>query len=204
MAKLPLIIAAAITSIGLSPVSSSYAEGRAKRTQLGRQTAYANSRLMWRYQRVKLARTLLKTPINYQRAKAIHQAHKIGRGEPGRNPKHVAGVNPNGTTNYTVAQLRRKAAVLHKAGFSRSEIRTLFDHGVVGSASKGRPSFYRRHPLLCWAGACAIVGTASAVAGPLGAGASAKVLAATALESAASGATTGAVLWYLFGPEAAK
>lgn len=57
---------------------------------------------------------------------AVQAAHEVGLGAPGRNGQ-LAGVG-----NYTDAQLREKAEILKRAGFTEAERRKLIEAGVVG------------------------------------------------------------------------
>lgn len=58
---------------------------------------------------------------------AVKAAHEVGAGERGLNPKFDAGIG-----NYTLPQLRKKAEILHQAGFAKPEIRQLMEKGIVG------------------------------------------------------------------------
>jgi hypothetical protein len=58
---------------------------------------------------------------------AIQKAHKVGRGELGKDKISEAMI-----FNYTIQQLKRKADILNKAGFSKEERRLLMKKGVVG------------------------------------------------------------------------
>jgi hypothetical protein len=58
---------------------------------------------------------------------AIQKAHKVGRGELGKDKITEAMI-----FNYTIQQLKRKADILNKAGFSKEERKLLMKKGVVG------------------------------------------------------------------------
>ena len=64
--------------------------------------------------------------LNPLQKQAIEEAHLEGFGEKGKNGA-LAGIE-----NYTEAQLRRKAKILKKAGFSLPQRRTLMESGTVG------------------------------------------------------------------------
>ncbi|HEU5059147.1 MAG TPA: hypothetical protein VFU21_21590 [Kofleriaceae bacterium] len=82
--------------------------------------------------RIKLARSLLRTRLGKAKRAAILKAHAVGDGEIGKDGVRPAGINRDGTSNFTVSQLRRKITILKRAGFKRAQIRTLLDHGVTG------------------------------------------------------------------------
>jgi hypothetical protein len=118
-----------------------------RRTKTGLDVAYHNGQLARRSDRVTAARRalggLLDTMPHVLR-RAIHEAHAIGAAQIGRDGKRPAGINPDGTTNYTHAQLLRKAGVLRRAlrrgGIEAAPtqlrvINKLFDHGIVGGAA---------------------------------------------------------------------
>jgi hypothetical protein len=62
------------------------------------------------------------------------EAHRLGKGEKGTNGRRSQ-ISASGKGNYTIAQLRRKARILRKAGFSRQETRMLMERGVVGTTN---------------------------------------------------------------------
>ena len=82
--------------------------------------------------RIKLARSLLGTRLGKTKRAAIMEAHAVGNGEVGKDGVRPAGINKDGTSNFTVGQIKRKVAILKRAGFKRTQIRKLLDHGVTG------------------------------------------------------------------------
>ena len=72
------------------------------------------------------AEEVLESKLNPAQRRAIEEAHLVGQGERGRNGA-IAGIG-----NYTEDQLRRKAEILRRAGFSKKQRRTLMETGVVG------------------------------------------------------------------------
>lgn len=70
--------------------------------------------------------------ITGKKGKALLDAHQVG-GQPEASTKTApAGIKPDGTSNFTVGQLRQKHRVLKKAGYTSSEIRKLFEAGLAG------------------------------------------------------------------------
>lgn len=118
------------------------------RTRLGVSSAYHNSRMVDPSERIGAAQKVLGTSISNGKRRAIHEAHVIGSGEIGRDGRSSAGVNADGTSNFTLGQLLRKAKILKKAGFGRSEIRKLFDHGIVGEPLELRTGKYEAEPVV--------------------------------------------------------
>ena len=93
----------------------------------------------------RLAENSLKRNLTQEEVAAIESAHNFGRGEIGLDG------TPARIGNYTEAQLRQKAEILERAGFSRAERRELVQGGVVGLSSNGfsrlfgqRPSYLKR------------------------------------------------------------
>ena len=74
----------------------------------------------------KRAEEVLKTKLSPAQQRAVEEAHLVGRGEKGKDGS-IAGIG-----NYTEDQLKRKADILKRAGFSRNQRRTLMEAGVVG------------------------------------------------------------------------
>ena len=72
------------------------------------------------------AEEVLKTKLSPAQKRAVEEAHLIGQGEKGKDGA-IAGIG-----NYTEAQLRRKAEILRRAGFSQKQRRKLMKAGVVG------------------------------------------------------------------------
>ncbi len=64
--------------------------------------------------------------LTQEQKEAILKAHRVGRGEPGKNGKTAS------VGNYTKKQLREKARILAQAGFSKNLSRDLIRKGVVG------------------------------------------------------------------------
>src|SRR5262245_11377749 len=79
-----------------------------------------------RQARAQRAKDVVGRPLSDSKLHAVAQAHLVGSGERGRN----GGMAQLG--NYTPAQLRKKATILKRAGFSKSERRSLMEAGVVG------------------------------------------------------------------------
>jgi DNA-directed RNA polymerase alpha subunit len=70
---------------------------------------------------------------------AIEKAHRVGEGQIGRDGVRPAGINLNGTTNYTNRQLDEKRKILAEAGLNHDQIKALMDNGIVGtSVQSGR------------------------------------------------------------------
>ena len=76
------------------------------------------------------AEEVLGLTLSPSQKRAVEEAHLVGQGERGKNGA-LAGIG-----NYTEAQLRRKADILRRAGFSREQRRTLMEKGVVGVPDK--------------------------------------------------------------------
>ena len=72
------------------------------------------------------AEEVLEIKLSPSQRSAVEEAHLVGQGERGRNGA-IAGIG-----NYTEDQLRRKAEILRRAGFSSSQRRKLMEAGVVG------------------------------------------------------------------------
>ena len=70
--------------------------------------------------------------------RAVEEAHRVGKGEIGKD-----GIHPARIGNYTETQLRRKTEILKQAGFSPSQIRTLMEAGVVGLFGPTKGVLYR-------------------------------------------------------------
>ena len=75
------------------------------------------------------AQNELKRNLSDKELSAIERAHRIGLGEKGKDGKISA------VGNYTQAQLRKKRNILAQAGFSKKEIRTLMEKGIVGKSA---------------------------------------------------------------------
>lgn len=71
-------------------------------------------------------KNLLEQPLSDEQKAAILEAHYVGQGEKGKDVTKSAGVY-----NYTREQLRLKAEILDKAGFSREQRRTLIEAGIA-------------------------------------------------------------------------
>jgi hypothetical protein len=67
-------------------------------------------------------------PLSSWKGRAVYRAHVIGVGELGADKR-----TPARAGNYSFNQLLRKARVLKRAGFSKTERRVLMQKGVVGS-----------------------------------------------------------------------
>ena len=89
--------------------------------------------------RKNLGESSLKRTLTQQEVEALEKAHLVGKGEVGKNGQ------PAGVGNYTLAQLRKKAEVLKRAGFSEQEIRKLMEDRVVGISSNGFARLFRRN-----------------------------------------------------------
>ena len=76
------------------------------------------------------AQRALGRKVTAAEAKAIKEAHLVGRGQKGLDGKAAR------IGNYTQAQIRRKAEVLRKAGLNKEEVRTLMEKEVVGQRSQ--------------------------------------------------------------------
>ena len=72
------------------------------------------------------AEEVLESKLSPTQKEAIEEAHLVGQGERGRNGA-IAGIG-----NYTEEQLRRKAEILRRAGFSKKQREKLIKQGVVG------------------------------------------------------------------------
>ena len=72
------------------------------------------------------AEEVLGLRLSSSQRRAVEEAHLIGQGERGKNGA-LAGIG-----NYTEDQLRRKADILNRAGFSKNQRRQLMEAGVVG------------------------------------------------------------------------
>jgi hypothetical protein len=77
--------------------------------------------------RVEMAEGLLGRKVSAEQSKALDEAHRVGAGEVGANG------GPAGLGNYTKAQLKKKAEILEKSGFSEAERRMLIESEAVGS-----------------------------------------------------------------------
>ena len=64
--------------------------------------------------------------LTRKQKEALLKAHQVGRGQPGKNGK------PASVGNYTEKQLREKARILARAGFSKKQREQLIRRGVVG------------------------------------------------------------------------
>lgn len=76
--------------------------------------------------RLGKAERLLGKTFSVAEQEAIIAAHLVGAGESGLNGS-LAKVG-----NYTQGQIRKKAEILRRAGFSSQEIRRLMEEGIVG------------------------------------------------------------------------
>ena len=81
--------------------------------------------------RLSYASGLLNRSLTAQQQSALIQAHLVGKGEKGTTGRR-AQISASGKGNYTFAQLRKKALILRRAGFSKQETRMLMERGVVG------------------------------------------------------------------------
>lgn len=61
-----------------------------------------------------------------EQAAAVHKAHLVGRGKPGKDG------GPAQVGNYTLSQRKEKIRILRKAGFLKLDILRLMQDGVVG------------------------------------------------------------------------
>lgn len=71
----------------------------------------------------------------------LWEAHRKGLGQPGRTPGTLAGVNPDGSTNFTLTQLKEKIAAARRVpenqgGVNHDELKRLLDDGVLGTATR--------------------------------------------------------------------
>lgn len=69
---------------------------------------------------------LLEQPLSEEQKAAILEAHYVGQGERGKDAAKTAGVY-----NYTREQLRQKAEILDRAGFSKDQRRALIEAGIA-------------------------------------------------------------------------
>jgi len=79
----------------------------------------------------QLAQDLGKKSLTEEEVRLIEEAHVIGDGKIGRDGIHEAGILPNGKTNYTPSQIRKKYKVLKNA-FNRGQMDVLLGKGWAG------------------------------------------------------------------------
>ena len=91
--------------------------------------------------RLNRAESVLNRELSEKQAQGILKAHKVGRGEIGRNGR------PAKAGNYTTEQLLRKTRILKQSGFTSEEIRTLMENKVVGSSSDEQKEAPAEKPL---------------------------------------------------------
>ena len=96
--------------------------------------------------RKKMGEQALDRSLGLKEAQALQEAHLVGKGKKGKDG------GPAGLGNYTQAQIRKKAEILNRAGFSSSEVRTLMEEGVVGVSSRGFRGLFSKKPALPLAG----------------------------------------------------
>lgn len=72
----------------------------------------------------------VKRQLTAEEKKAIEEADKIGLGQLGKSKDQLAGVG-----DYSWPQLRQKAIVLKKAGFTPAQRRALFEAEIAGTLS---------------------------------------------------------------------
>lgn len=105
-------------------------EGQAVSPQSREAQVFANAALK-EEERLQAAKELLGGEFTPEQEKAIKTAHEIGAGEPGKEGQA-------GVYNYTQAQLREKAEILKKAGFTPAQRRVLLEAGVAGILPRGQ------------------------------------------------------------------
>lgn len=79
-----------------------------------------------RAEEVLQEKNLLEEPLSEEQKKAILEAHYVGQKELGKDKTKTAGVY-----NYTREQLRQKAEILDRAGFSKDQRRALIEAGIA-------------------------------------------------------------------------
>ena len=77
-------------------------------------------------ERKRLGEKSLGKSLSKKQMMALEKAHRVGLRQKGKDG------TPARIGNYTEAQLREKSRILKQAGFSKVEIRTLMEDGIVG------------------------------------------------------------------------
>jgi hypothetical protein len=94
--------------------------------------AYANASLE-EQPRILKASELLGYQISPEQASALLHAHNLTANEVGTDST-PAGIFPDGNSNFTPSQLRRKAKALVSGGFKLKEVELLMRAGLAGSS----------------------------------------------------------------------
>lgn len=84
--------------------------------------------------RILQASRLLRHPLTRSGRAGVALAHRVGRGEVGKDGTAAR------LYNYTFGQVKRKIHILRNAGFPRLERRKLIMSGLCGARQPWRPS----------------------------------------------------------------
>jgi hypothetical protein len=99
--------------------------------------------------RIEKANEILGYRISSEQESALLRAHNLTADEVGTDNTPVR-IFPDGTSNFTRSQLRRKARVLVSGGFKLKEVDLLMRAGLAGEPCAGDPDpwWQRSQPVL--------------------------------------------------------
>ncbi len=84
-------------------------------------------------ERLRNTEEALGKTLTPKEAKSVIQSHEVGAGEAGKISGTEAGIRPDGKSNYTYGQIRKKYEVLKEGGFTKDEAKILMDKKLAGS-----------------------------------------------------------------------